>query len=257
MADVTGILNRYKDLKKSIGKSALSTLFPDDFEYYLCALELVEFRGTKIVPLEYFVFPIQPSSIQKTEPVRTNIKTSMSGITVLKNSSAIPKEITLKGNFGKNFKILTMQGVAFSGSEPKDAGFMTMTSPQFSAGIKTGYGATKMLQKILQESNKLTSNGESRQLFFYNMALGENYLVTVSPSGYVFSQSQDTNMIWQYSVSMTILASLSDVINIKNPKSKSSNIVGRNIIQSSLNVVAKEVSSFVFRNKSVTKFLTA
>ena len=256
MADVTGIVNRYKNLRSSIGKSAISAFYPNDFEYYLCAFELVEFKDTEIVPIEYFVFPIQPSSIQKTEPVRTNIKTSMSGITVLKNSSIIPKEITLKGNFGKNFKILTMQGVAFTADSLLKVGIREGGSPSFSTGVKTGYGATKILQKILQESNKLSSSGESRQLFFYNMALGENYLVTVSPSGAVYSQSQDTNMIWQYSVSMTILAPLADVINVKNPQSRSTNLLSRNAIQMSINSVAKGVSSIIVRNRRIINLLT-
>ena len=86
MADKTGTVNRYREFVRTIGKSALSAIYPNDFEFYVCALELVE-EG-KESPIDYFVFPIQPSSIQKSESTRVNIKTSMSGITVLKNSSA-------------------------------------------------------------------------------------------------------------------------------------------------------------------------
>lgn len=250
MADKTGTVNRYREMIRTVGKSTLSAIYPNDFEVYLCAFELVE-KGKTI---DYFVFPIQPSQIQKVEPTRTNIKSSMAGVTVLKNSSIIPKEIMLKGNFGRNFKILTTNGVAFTNSFSKKQG-LTLNTPIFSVGIKTGYGATKLLQNILNESNNLSSNGENRQLYFYNMALGESYLVVVNPNGVIYNQSQDMNMIWQYSINLSVLAPLSEVADALDKDSKlsrSTKMLGRNVVQKSVNIVAKEVSQFLTRNNGIT-----
>ena len=252
MADKTGIVNKYIRLKADIGKSAISALYPQDFEYYLCAFELVDGKET----VDYFVFPIQPSSIQKNEPSRTNIKSSMSGITVLKNSSVIPQEISLKGNFGRNFKILSMLGVAFEGvgtgigDVGQTGGGLGLKVPMFSASVKTGYGATKLLQSILKKSNQInTKTGKPYQLYFYNMALGESYLVTTTPSGNMFSQSEDTNMIWQY----TILSPLSEVTTFRNEFERSVLLLSNNSIQKNVNTVSKDVVSFLTRNNRVTR----
>ena len=41
------------------------------------------------------------------------------------------------------------------------------------------------------------------------MALGESYLVSVSPAGLLLSMSQDKNMIWEYTLNLTTIAPLS------------------------------------------------
>jgi hypothetical protein len=242
MANIVSEINRARVLRGQIGKSALNALYPNDFEYYLCAFELVS--ETKTV--DYFVFPIQPSSISKTEPTRNNIKVSMSGTTVLRNKSFLPQEITLKGNFGRRFKILSTKGAFFGvgvSFKIKDVMFgdrmgKTIT-PSFSSGIKTGYGAVKLLQFLLEESNKVNSNGKPYQLYFYNMAFGESYLVTIPPSGMTFPQSEDKNMIWEYALNLKILAPLSEVATIKHSSLRSQNILGKNLIQNTINIVAK------------------
>lgn len=253
MADKFGVVNKYKQVVQNIGRSAISSVYPNDFEFYLCAFELVS--GGKTV--DYFVFPIQPSSIQKSEPVRANIKTSMSGVTVLKNSSFIPQEISLKGNFGRNFKILSSSGVAFGFGE--DSGWFNKSInsgtvfPNFSVSIKTGYGAIKLLQSIIHRSNTINKVGELYQLYFYNMALGESYLVTSPPSGNIFSQSEDQNMIWSYSVNLSIISPLENISKGVKNKSRSKDILKKNIISDSLNIVAKEVSYFLTKNNGVTR----
>ncbi len=55
-------------------------------------------------------------------------------------------------------------------------------------------------------------------LYFYNMALGESYLVTIPPSGFSCSQNKEKNMIWEYSFTLTTLAPLTS---LKNKSKKS------------------------------------
>lgn len=239
MSDRSGVLNKYKDLSKKIGRAALSSFYPNDIEYYICAFELVSSSGTE----NYFAFPIQPSAIQKSEPVRTNIKKSLSGITVLKNNSFIPQELTIKGNFGRKFKILTnLDGFAFSGG---GKGSSTFGVPTLSNSIKTGYGATKLLQKILNDSNQTDHLGKPKRLYFYNLGFGESYLVTIPPSGISFSQTEDMNMIWGYNVNMLVLAHLGSIFYKNDAKSSNKNILSKGVIQKSINTVANEVKLLI------------
>jgi hypothetical protein len=240
------ITRRYSKLLKELGANALNSLHPDEFEYYLCAFELVSGIDT----IQYFIFPIQPSSISIIDTRRTNIKRSMSGITVLRNNTFNPKTIELKGNFGKRFKILMKEGVAFGGDSSSSIKG-TVKKPQFSADIKTGYGACKLFQKILEDSNKVSPSGEPNKLYFYNMAFGESYLVEVNPQGTIFSNTEDQNMIWQYSVSMTAVAMLEDVLASSDFKS-SKKLLNASNIQNITNIVASDIMSY-FSVNGLTK----
>ena len=209
MQNTKDVVYKYNHLVDQLGKKTVSAAYPNDIEIYLCAFELVDSnRDTEA----YFVFPIQPSMIQKTEPTRTTIKKSMSGTTVLKNSSFIPQEISIKGNFGRKFKILNgLDGYGYGNAvDDKLGAFKSVEfdTPTFSTSIKSGYGCIKLLQKIFQSSQKVDKYGKSKRLIFYNMGFGESYLVTIPPSGYSFSQTEDQNMIWSYQANMTVVAPL-------------------------------------------------
>lgn len=230
------ITYRYSKLLREIGRNGLNSLYPSDFEYYLCAFELVSDGKT----VDYMIFPIQPSSISITDTRRTNIKKSASGITVLRNKAFNPKTVEIKGNFGKQFKILSKQGVAFGGDI---SATNSIQHPQFSTDIKTGYGACKLLQKILDDSNKVSPSGEPFQLYFYNMSFGESYLVEINPQGVMFSVTEDQNMIWSYSVSMTVIAFLEDVLKSSDLKS-SKKLLNSSNIQNITNTVANDIVNY-------------
>ena len=242
MIDNFGVIGRYNHLLKDLGRAALSASYPNDIEYYLCAFELLNSEG----PEGYFVFPIQPSAIQKSEPTRTNVKKSMSGITVLRNSSFIPQEISIKGNFGRYCKLLVdLQGSAWGATMTKVDG-VRFDTPVFSTSLKNGYGCIKVLKKILDDSQLLDKNGKPKRLFFYNMAFGESYLVVVPPSGKSFSQSEDQNMIWSYQVNMTILAPLNQ-LSEDTTHSSAKALVSTGIIQKGLNTVVNDIKSLLFK----------
>jgi len=101
------------------------------------------------------------------------------------------------------------------------------------------------LQSILQDSNIPDPTGRSKRLYFYNMALGESYLVTIPPSGVSYTQTQDQNMIWNYNINMTILALLSEVSFIDNVESNNRNILSKGVMTKGVNIVANEVKSFL------------
>ena len=153
---------RYKDLLRTVGKRVLNTIYPNDIEIYIVAFELTNSRGqTK----EYFIFPINPSSITEQMPFLTNIKKTAGGISVLNNNTFVPTNIAISGNFGRQFKILLGQElVHFSAIKFSTAagdfvsqlkGAANFKGAVFSTSIKTGYGCTKVLESILLKSSQL------------------------------------------------------------------------------------------------------
>lgn len=215
----SSVLNKMRSMAQSIGVQALSGLYPNDFELYMIALELTDSEDNVI---DYLSFPVMPDSIQKTEPTRTNIKKSLMGVTALTNPSFTPQEINIKGTFGRNFKILLnvanpIKGAAFSTAVGKYDLFSvsgrktTLAFPGFDVGVKTGYGVIKILKAMASKSVALDKLGKPFRLYFYNMALGESFLVVIPPSGVQYSQDISKNMIWNYNLTMITLAPLDAV----------------------------------------------
>lgn len=214
------IYNRkYKELLADLGSSLISAIAPHDFEYYMVALELTDSNNRTI---DYFTFPILPQSIQKTEPKRTNVKQSSSGITVLTDTGFAPQQINLRGNFGKSFKLLMNAKqtdeacVAYSissgrydliQSQSKTLG-TNISALGFDVSVKTGFGAINILRAIISKSNGVDKEGRPFKLIFYNMALGESYLVVVPQNGITIEQNLSRNGIWSYNLPLTIISPL-------------------------------------------------
>lgn len=196
-------------LMEQIGRSALNVKYPKEFELYMCALELIDGNGKT---LKYFVFPVMPSNLEENQPHITNVKKTLAGVTVLSNPTFIPRDIVLSGNFGRKFRILLgtdyMEFVSsFKTEDDKVTKQSVLKGVEqvFDDRIKTGFGCCKILEEIVDECNSVDENG-TKQLIFYNPALGNSYLV--KPTGLKFSQSQETNMIWNYSLALKAIASL-------------------------------------------------
>jgi hypothetical protein len=244
-----------KELKTTfadLGRSVMHQTWSKDFEYYMMALELVNGAGATI---DYFAFPIMPSGITKSENKRISIKKSFKSTLILTSTAFTPQDIMLRGNFGRALKIMAgtnivMSGVAFANSVKSGVFGLTngrgLSTPQaqFSRFVKTGYGATKLLQSIIQKSDGSDQTGPYR-LYLYNFALGESYLV-VAPSKSLTLEQNDAqmNMIWNYTLNLTIIAPLEMVKNI-TPLSSLKKLFDANVIQNSVNRIAKDVVSYL------------
>ena len=245
------VIRAFSESLNTFGRLGLSSLYPNDFEYYMVALELTDSDGNLI---DYLTFPVTPESIQKVTPNRTNIKKTNRGVTVLSSPSPMPSEITLRGNFGKKFKFIiapkdvSVSGYAFSFDSGKKDLYdlsnraLSLKTPSFSFEAKTGYGAIKILESILIKSSGVGTNGKPFRLYLYNMALGESYLVAVNPSGVTLSQDVSKNEIWSYSVSFSVLAPLSAAQSQFKTSSLSS-VLSRSGVQKSIYSLSSLISS--------------
>lgn len=209
--------DRYNSLLTSIGKATLHSLFPNDFEYYLIALELVNSNDNVE---DFLIFPILPDEIRERESYNKTIMGTASGVTILGNSKFNPIDISLRGSFGKRLKLLLgrgiLDGAAFNFfSKPIFSGFKKELT--FSNEVKSGYGCNKILESLLRKSTKVDANNNPYRLHYYNLAFNSVYVVEAMDSD--FNQTLSTNMIWNYSVNLKAVAPLKALIGKSTPNS--------------------------------------
>lgn len=121
---------------------------------------------------------------------------------------------------------------------------LSAKTPTFDATVKTGYGAIKILQRICNESSKLDWRGNPRRLYFYNLALSEQYLCIVPNGGLTLSQTYESNMIWNYSLNLSILANLEDLKSEAEIKQSASVLLQSSAIQKGVTGLVKDLSTF-------------
>jgi len=211
---------RYRSLLSSVGKGALNALFPNDFEYYVVALELTDSRDETV---DYFVFPVTPSSISIDNTMITNVKKSAGGITSLSSSTFIPRNIALKGDFGRKLRVLmggnisigpktieaSTTGGAFSRASVSADIPVAISFNNFVPNIKTGYGSIRVLSAIYDKSVGIDKYNLPYKLYFYNPAQGESFLVKAK--NLAISQNYQNNMIWNYDLSMVAVAPVDQI----------------------------------------------
>lgn len=249
------LISLQSSLTATLGKNALNALFPKDFELYLIALELTDSKGNTI---DYLSFPVMPDSIKEGKSELTTVKKTAGGITVTTTPSFVPRDIQIRGTFGKGFKVLTSKktkesvlGYVYSTSAgiydkiTQNKG--TKTIPKaFSTYIKTGYGVTKILEAIINKSTGLDADGKPMKLLFYNLILGNNYQVTVQSSD--FTMDKSTNMYWQYSLNLHAIAPMEDLTKTQKTAILGSQMVTKSLskLRSSFNITTDQIGKILF-----------
>lgn len=201
------------DTALSVGKAAIHAAMPDDFEYYLCSLELVNHKDERKGFLSFLVMPEQIS--ESYTPIQTMVKTHNAVVTLF-NDSFAPVDINIAGTFGRKIRLLLNYKdpwIQTGGKQILALNFGKVAGVE--VGVKTGYGMTKVLQHILNASSKTEAeSGKPYYLKFYNYALNTAYLVDVV--NYTVNQNMGSNMIWNYQITLRAVAPLSSFSNIGN-----------------------------------------
>lgn len=214
---------KYKDQVKTLGVATLNALYPNDIPMYSLYLELVNSKGHTV---DFFSWPVMPDEIRETENTASvmSIRKTMSGVVVQSNSTFHPRQISIRGDFGRKFKVviggeqivfagfgLSLKNGKFNVTKPN---FFSSEPPQFSSIAKNGYGCVKMLESIKEKSRQLDEDGFPYSLYLYNPVLGNNYQVKFS--SFTHMQDKDRyNMIPSYNIQLTAVASLSDVLSVR------------------------------------------
>lgn len=224
----------------TIGSSAMHMLTPDNYEYYMCSLELIDCNRTQI---GFISFVVMPNNITESKtPIQSQTKTN-NGIVTLFNDSFSPVIISLQGTFGRKFRIIT----DITDPSEKKSFFNGNSGKLLSNNVtvKSGYGLSKILKYILDKSNELDKDKRPYILIFNNYAFNTSYVVDVM--SYTFSQSIENNMIWFYDFQLKATAPGSAVKTTRQKNGQLLKSVASNAIAQGLGNLIKDIK----RNNSL------
>ena len=182
------------DLTASIGRAGLHAIAPDDFEYYLCTFEL---RNSEMEVVDWMNFTVMPNQISVNRTSLVNIKRSQSAMLSLFSDTFPNYDINLSGTFGRKFRLI---------SAVTEKGLLGKVPVK----VKTGYGAMKLMEKMIEKSQQTDADKKPYLLFFYNYSLNQQFLVEVM--NFNPTMSMENNMMWNYSMTLKGLANAGDII---------------------------------------------
>lgn len=236
---LNSVVENARSAISTIGRGALHSLAPDNFEYYMCSLELLDGSGnTK----GFMTFTIMPNNITETKTQIASITKTNKGISTLFNSTFVPRDISIQGTFGRKFRLLLGMKEAENVSKiPFFGGNLGFSFLDNDVLVKTGYGLTKMLKSMIDKSFELDDNKKPCILIFNNYALNTHYVVEVMQSA--FSQSIENNMLWYYNLEMKAVAPASAVKRQDQDSDKKFlGVVASNAIAKGINKILNDIS---------------
>lgn len=242
---IEGVVLKHALSLVSIGKMGLNIAHPREFELYMCALELVD---EDMNTLQYFVFPTMPTNMDESQTFASNVKRTLGGVTVLSTPTFTSKDVVLAGTFGRKFRVLLGESY-----EEVIASFKTETGKVtgkslwrgvkniFDKRVKTGYGCIKILEEIVEEVNKIDpETKKARRLILHNPAIGNSYIV--KPVSLKQSMSQETNMLWSYSLNLKAVADLRDIYNKEELQQQRFRLVATGYIQRKIDTAVNGIT---------------
>ena len=231
------------ELISSIGEAALNALYPSEFEYYMLSLELTTSTGALV---DFLSFPVMPSSLTIGEPQLNNVRKTAGGVVTQGTNTFVPKNIIIKGDFGRKFRTIIkkdpidFRAIRFKGAFKKEqlqANWNALKNIELSAQVKSGYGATKILQSIVSKSTMLGDDGKPFRLYLYNPAAGDNYVVKVM--NFQMAQNMERNRIWAYDLQLKGVAPLEGFV--QNETSSLVNSLSIDILQKTASNIATNI----------------
>lgn len=226
------------------GREYAHSLYPNEIEFYACALELVDGEDQTT---DFFVLPVMPSSYTHTEISQASIDKTMAGVVVVNNPTFIPFDIVMSGTFGRRFKRIEtrLPENSVPGRVSEKA---IVVDRVFDYEYKTGYGCYKILEDLFRRAQKTDSFYNPNKLFFYNLSLNHQYLV--EPISLSPSQSQsDSSGTWNYSLTIKTIAPASAVN--KNYKSSLKLLTDYSNITKVAIFQSEEIKKYKERNKTM------
>ena len=86
----------------TLGRAGLHALLPENFEYYMCSLELLDDNGnTK----GFLMFPVMPSNVVETKTAIASVTKTNAGVVTLFNPTFVPRDISIQGTFGRKLRL--------------------------------------------------------------------------------------------------------------------------------------------------------
>ncbi len=245
------VVNQLRSRAYSIGLGALNALFPNDCEYYMLGLELVNSEGKTV---DYLTFPVMPQQIKESKPEKTSIVETAGGVVSIVSPTFKPRDISISGNFGRGvsfnsggkvfhaLKYSTTKGV-YHKEDMNQVGknIVKMKSIPLNPFIKTGYGFIKVLESMIDKASGIDEFGKPLILHFYNPAFGNNYIVDPTSSDF-HQDKQGSNMIWNYTLNLKATAPLFLSVGEKESRISSLKAAGFSAIDKEIKKVVSKIS---------------
>ena len=226
------VRSKAQEIAINAGRVTLHSLAPDDFEYYAMTFQLENSYGEII---QIFNFPVLPNSISINRRPLATIKKTARGY-VDQFSTSFPGDvISINGTFGRKFRLLLtneIQKPNYKNPEIPESEKVFLKDV-FDAKVKTGYGALKLMEKMIKMSTQLDEEGNPHRLLFFNYTFNEQFFV--EPISWSKQQSLENNIMWNYSLEMKAIGNAKDLMPKGNGPAKVSNLLKTSAIQKSFN----------------------
>lgn len=185
------------------GRAAVHAIAPDDFEYYMCSLELLDSAG---ITKGFVMFPVMPNNMMETKTEMVSITKTNSGIVSIFNPTFVPRDISIQGTFGRKLRVLSNFVPVEEESSNWFKRLMNGSYGKYTGGVvtKSGYGIMRAMKKMIDMLYRLDENGLPHVMIFNNYALNTRYVVEIPQSS--FSQTVGENMLWYYNLEMKAIA---------------------------------------------------
>lgn len=233
---------------QDLGRAGLHKIFPNDFEYYAIAFEILNYQGESIA---YFGMPIMPNSLNISISSGIDVSMTSAGVESIVNPSFIPFDITGIGSFGRALKLVTQDNILplrlskefFSAKLKNIKDIVNGNEATFSNIAKTGYGLCKILEAIFALSSMVGSDGQPYIAVMYNLSFNHNYVVELMNVS--FSQDVSTNnAMWNYNFTIKATAPLKSLDSLFADKRSVGNVIKNTVVRNGINTLGKAFKQY-------------
>jgi hypothetical protein len=249
-------LSRYKELLATIGRAGLNSVFPNEFEFYAIALEIVNSQGKSMA---YLMFPINPDSLSISINNPISVSSTSAGVESLINPNFVPFDVTASGSFGRALRVVVqgdniltggafgvrLSNEIFSSKIKAVKDIIGGGEATFSELAKTGYGVCKILEAIWALGCSVDENNVPYTMIMYNLSFNHNYIA--EPMSISFPQDIGANNgFWRYNFSLKCVAPMYALQTKDEYKKISANKVLKNkIVSSGVKALASSFENYL------------
>lgn len=213
--DTKSTIEKFKNAIITGGRATLHAMKPDEFEYYAFTFELLNSDSSVD---RIFHFPVNPNAVSINNQSLVTIRKTSQGFISQISNSFVGKTISISGTFGRRFRLMLFRDGDNSTNDLK---------------LRTGYGATKMMEEVMNRLYQMDKLGFPRLLIFHNYAFNQSLVVEIL--SYQMTQSIENNMMWNWSIEMKAVGDGKSINFSEDRKTELKKLLAENVVSKSIN----------------------
>lgn len=238
---------RISEFTANLGRAGLHYIFPNEFEHYAIAFEVLKANGKSVA---YLNFPIMPDNMNIGISNAITVSNSSAGVETIINPSFIPFDFTATGTFGRSLRVVA-QGESFlsggnfglrlakeffSSKIKAIKDIVGGGTAKFSDTVKTGYGLCKVLEAMFALGSMVDESGSPYIMVMYNLSFNHSYIV--EPLTISFSQDVgQNNAFWRYQLAVKATAPTSVLTQLAPKAGGFRKVIKQNIVTNGINTL--------------------